>query len=323
MDARQLAVLRELGDRGSVTAVAEALFITPSAVSQQLAALQRSSPVPLTQRRGRRLVLTDVGEALAAAAADVARALAQAENAVDAFVADGRRTVRVAAFSSAGTAFFPALVRHAARGGPPVECAERDVEQSAFPALCAEHDVVVAHRLAHSPPWPRTVEVTSLLREPLDIALPATHPLARRQAVTADEVSREPWIGVHEGFPLLAPLEAIAATSGRPLRIVHRVNEFSVVAALVSAGAGVALLPRHTAPVPRGLVLRPLVDLAPARHVDALVRPERARRRSVADVLGRLVAVAQDLVGEPARSRPVSPGAATDGGRGGDLPGRR
>ena len=297
MDVRQLAVLRELGDRGSVTAVAEALFITPSAVSQQLAALQRTVPVPLTQRRGRRLVLTDAGLALAEAAADVAAALARAEGAVDAFVAAPRGTVRVAAFSSAGTAFFPALVRAAAEGGPSVECAERDVAQSAFPALCADHDVVLAHRLDHSPPWPPTVTAVPLLHEPLDVAVRADHALAGRPEVTADEVAREPWIAVHEGFPLLAPLEAIAATSGQPLAIAHRVNEFSVVAALVTAGAGVALLPRHTAPTLPGLVLRPLSDLVLARHVDALVRPERALRRSVAAVLGTLTRTAAGLGG--------------------------
>src|SRR5688572_25456125 len=101
MDIRQLAILRELGDRGSVTSVAEALFITPSAVSQQLAALQRAVPVALTQRRGRRLVLTEAGRALAVAAIDVATALARAEAAVDAFLDDPRGLVRVAGFSSA------------------------------------------------------------------------------------------------------------------------------------------------------------------------------------------------------------------------------
>lgn len=297
MDVRQLAVLRELGDRGSVTAVAEALFITPSAVSQQLAALQRSVPVALTRRRGRTLGLTDAGEALAAAAADVATALARAEGAVDAFLTDPRAPVRVSAFSSAATAFFPVLVRAAAAGGPPVECAEQDVAQSRFPALCADHDVVIAHRLDHSPPWPRTVAATRLLREPLDVALPGDHPLAQRPAVTAAEVGAEPWIAVHEGFPLVAPLEAIAATNGRPLRIVHRVNELSVVAALVAAGAGVALMPRHTAPARPGLVLRPLQDLTLGRDVDALVRPERALRSGVVAVLAELGRAAQQLAG--------------------------
>ena len=133
MDPRQLAVLRELGDRGSVTAVAEALYITPSAVSQQLAALQRNVPVALTQRQGRTLVLTDAGRALAAAAVDVATALVRAETAVDAFLDDPRGPVRVAAFSSAATAFFPALLQAAAAGGAPVRCAEHDVAQARFP----------------------------------------------------------------------------------------------------------------------------------------------------------------------------------------------
>ncbi|HEY0240430.1 MAG TPA: LysR family transcriptional regulator [Friedmanniella sp.] len=295
MDVRQLAILRELGDRGSVTAVAEALFVTPSAVSQQLAALQRNLPVALTQRRGRTLVLTEAGEALAAAAVDVATAVARAEGAVDAFLVDPRAPVRVAAFSSAAAAFFPALLRAAADGGPPVVCAEHDVAQSRFPALCADHDVVLAHRLDHSPPWPATVSVTPLLREPLDVAVPADHPLARQRAVTADQVSQEPWIGVHEGFPLLAPLEAIAAVGGRPMTVVHRVNDLTVAASLVAAGGGVALMPRHTAPAHAGVVLRPLSDLILARHVDALVRPEGALRRTVTTVLEALTRAARQL----------------------------
>ena len=296
MDVRHLMLLRELGDRGSVTSVAEALFLTPSAVSQQLAALQRSVPVALTQRRGRTLVLTDAGRALAAAATDVATALARAEVAVDAFLDDPRGTVRVAAFSSAATAFFPPLLSAAAAGGPAVECAEHDVSQVRFPALCAEHDVVLAHRLDHSPPWPATVAVTQLLHEPLDVAVSAAHPLARQDTVTVAQVVAEPWIGVHDGFPLLAPLEAIAAAAGGPMTIAHRINDLTVAASLVTAGAGIALMPRFTAPTSPGLVLRPLEGMDLARHVDALVRPERAFRAAVGTVLATLTRAADDLV---------------------------
>ena len=296
MDVRQLSVLRELGDRGSVTSVAEALFITPSAVSQQLAALQRSVPVPLTQRRGRTLALTEAGQALAAAATDVATALARAEAAVDAFLDDPRGTVRVAAFSSAASAFFPPLLHAAAAGGPPVACAEHDVPQSRFPGLCAEHDVVLAHRLDSSPPWPGTVAVTALLHEPLDVALPAAHPLARHGTLSAAQVAGQPWIAVHDGFPLLAPLEAIAAAAAVPLTIAHRINDLTVAAHLVTAGAGLALMPRHTAPAVPGLVLRPLAGLGLARHVDALVRPERTLRSAVGAVLAALTEAAARLV---------------------------
>jgi DNA-binding transcriptional LysR family regulator len=296
MDARQLSILRELGDRGSVTAVAQALFITPSAVSQQLAVLQRGVPVALTQRRGRSLVLTDAGRALADAATDVATALARAELAVDAFLDDPRGTVRVAAFSSAAAAFFPALLQ----AGPTVECAEHDVSQSRFPALCADHDVVLAHRLDSSPPWPDTIAVTALLHEPLDVAVPMGHALARQETVTAEQVVAEPWVAVHEGFPLLAPLEAIAAAAGRPLTIAHRINDLTVAAGLVTAGAGLALMPRHTSPSAPGLVLRPVRGMELARHIDALVRPERALRSSVRTVLATLTSAAGHLVASTA-----------------------
>ena len=170
--------------------------------------------------------------------------------------------------------------------------------QTRFPALCADHDVVLAHRLPHSPPWPTTVSVTRLLREPLDVAVPAGHPLAARPTVSVDEVTGLPWIGVHEGFPLLAPLEAIAAAGGRPLTIAHRVNDFTVSAALVAAGAGLALMPRYTAPLHPDVVLRPLGDLDLARHVDALVRPERRLRRTVGEVLDVLARAAAELTEE-------------------------
>ncbi|WP_460369982.1 LysR family transcriptional regulator, partial [Actinocorallia lasiicapitis] len=86
MDERQLRILRELGDLGSVTAVADALLVTPSAISQQLRLLQRSIPVPLTERSGRRLVLTEAGRVLAGAAIEVETALARARHTIDAFV---------------------------------------------------------------------------------------------------------------------------------------------------------------------------------------------------------------------------------------------
>ena len=136
--------------------------------------------------------------------------------------------------------------------------------------------------------------------------------------MSADEVSREPWVGVHEGFPLLAPLEAVAAASGRPLTIAHRVNDFAVSAGLVAAGAGVALLPRHTAPPHPGVALRPLADLDLARHVDALARPERGLRRTVGEVLEVLRRAADEMLDEAVatvdRAAPTSgPVAAAPG----------
>ncbi|MER8010052.1 LysR family transcriptional regulator [Streptomyces sp. NPDC094149] len=289
MDERQLRFLRELGELGSVTAVAEALLVTPSAISQQLRLLQRSIPVPLTERQGRRLVLTDAGQALARAAIEVETALARARHSVGEFLDQGAGEVSVAAFHSAGTTFFPLLLRAlTGPGAPVVRLADEDVAQEDFPRLTREYDLVLAHRLDHAPPWPDTVTVTTLLREPLDVAMPADHPLAAKRRVTPRDVADQPWITVHDGFPVLATIEAIAAAAGRRLRLVHRINEFTVVAEAVAAGGGLALMPRWTMRPHPELVLRPLSGVRARRHIDALHRPERAARAAVRCVLTEL-----------------------------------
>ncbi|MCI3271585.1 LysR family transcriptional regulator [Streptomyces cylindrosporus] len=296
MDERQLRILRELGELGSVTAVAEALLVTPSAISQQLRLLQRSIPVPLTERRGRRLVLTDAGQALAGAAIEVETALARARHTVGEFLDRPEGEVSVAAFHSAAATFFPLLLRALGGPGAPVpRLADEDVAQEDFPRLTREYDLVLAHRLDHTPPWPDTVTATTLLREPLDVAMPADHPLAARRRVTPRDVADQPWITVHDGFPVLATIEAIAAAAGRRLHLAHRINEFAVVAEAVAAGGGLALMPRWTVRPHPDLVLRPLSGVRARRHIDALYRPERTARSAVRTVLAELRRAAQSV----------------------------
>ncbi|MFI8070862.1 LysR family transcriptional regulator [Streptomyces sp. NPDC086033] len=296
MDERQLRILRELGELGSVTAVAEAMLVTPSAISQQLRLLQRSVRVPLTERDGRRLVLTEAGQALAGAAIEVETALARARHTVEEFVDRPEGEVSVAAFHSAAAAFFPLLLRALAGPGAPVpRLADKDVPQEDFPRLTREYDIVLAHRLVHAPVWPSTVTVTTLLREPLDVAMPADHPLAARDRVTPMDVADEPWITVHDGFPVMATIDAIAAAAGRRLHLAHRINEFAVAAEVVAAGGGLALMPRWTTRRHPALALRPLSGVQARRHIDALYRPERTARRAVHTVLTELRRAAQTI----------------------------
>ncbi len=298
MDERQLRILRELGELGSVTAVAEALHVTPSAISQQLRLLQRSIPVPLTERTGRRVSLTDAGQALAAAAIEVESALARARRAVTDFVEQPDGEVTVAAFHSAASVFWPLLLRGlAGLDRPRVALGDEDVTQHRFPALTRDYDLVLAHRLDHAPPWPRTVIATTLMREPLDVALPPGHPLARKPQLSPEDVADEPWITVREGYPLMAIVEAIASVANRRLDIVHRINEFTVTAEAVAAGGGLALMPRWTTRPHPGVVLRPLSGVQASRHIDVLHRPERTARKAVQTVLvelHRAAAVIQD-----------------------------
>ncbi|WP_239145856.1 LysR family transcriptional regulator [Actinoplanes couchii] len=299
-------MLRELGERGSVAAVARAVRITPSAVSQQLNVLQRSARVPLTERRGRRLVLTPAGEALAAAAVDVMAALDRAARAVGDHLDDEDSAVTVAAYHSAGLSWFAPLLARS----PGVRCFDEDVPHAEFPALVGDYDLVIAHRLAHSPPWPaERLTVIPLMIEPLYVAMSVDHPLAGRDPLRAVDVSAWPWISTHTGFPLEGILAAIAATAGRPLDVRHRINEFTVAASVVAGGAVLALLPgRTTAPDPR-LVLRPLADLPAVRHIDVLTRPEtlhRAAVRTVLTTLREIVGAPSPFIGAPGPRPPAS-----------------
>src|SRR3954468_10992952 len=154
MDVRTLETLRAVHRQGGVTAAAAVLHLTPSAVSQQLAALSREMGVPLTERVGRGLRLTLAGQALAEAAADVAVAVERARAACAAFADRPVGTVRVSAFQSAAQLLLPGLLdRVAGLDGVTVECSDEDVAQADFPALTDRVDVVIAHRPDDDAGW--------------------------------------------------------------------------------------------------------------------------------------------------------------------------
>ncbi|MGY2081848.1 LysR family transcriptional regulator [Modestobacter sp. SYSU DS0657] len=296
MDLRSLETLRAVRSRGGVTAAAAVLHLTPSAVSQQLAALTAELGVPLTERVGRGLRLTPAGAALADAAVDVAEAVERARAACQAFAERPVGTVRVSAFQSGAQLLFPRLLGAvAALDGITLECTDEDVALADFPDLADRFDVVVAHRPDGAADWASGVRVVPLFREPLDVAVGADHPLAGRSAVAPEELAGEAWITVREGFPVAPVMAAVAARSGAAPHIAHRINDFAVASTMVAAGHGISLLPRHTtSPVP-GLRLLPLTGVPAGRRVEALLRPDRAERRVVARVLEVLRAVAAEI----------------------------
>ncbi len=301
MDVQHLQVLRELRERGSVAAVAAAMYVSPSAVSQQLATLQRSVGVPLTRKDGRRLVLTDAGHALADAAVEVLSALASARSAVDDHLDHRESLVSIAALQSVAARWFPALLAAFAEevSGPTLRLSDEDVALDHFPRLIADYDIVLAHRLSHSPAWSsRGVAVIPLMHEPLDIAMAETHPLARQATVHIADLVDQSWIAVHAGFPLEPAIDALASVAGRPLNIVHRINDFGVACACLAVSRDVALMPRHLASPPpaSNVVLRPLADIDLGRDIDLLARPDVLQRRAVRMVVEQLQAFAEAAV---------------------------
>ncbi|MGG5175587.1 LysR family transcriptional regulator [Pseudarthrobacter sp. J1763] len=307
MEVHQLQILRELGELGSVKAVAETLLVTPSAVSQQLALLQKSVQVPLTRKDGRNLVLTDAGAVLAKAGAGVVAAMADARAAIGAYHDDENAEVSVCGFHSAGQALFAPLAAAVDRSPEPkprVLFADEDVAQQDFPGLTARYDVVLAHRMDHSPPWPtEQVAVIPLANEPLDVALPDGHRLAAKAHLTPADVATERWVTSRPGYSPADVLAAISAVTSTPSNIAHRINDYSTAASLVAAGGVLALLPRYTAgralaqgsPLQGTLVLRTLKGLNTRRRIDILARPENLKRRSVMAVCERLQALMVEL----------------------------
>jgi DNA-binding transcriptional LysR family regulator len=301
MELGQLRAIRELGDRGSIAAVAAALHVTPSSVSQQISALQRHSSVPLTFRAGRRTALTDAGRALAAAAVEVEMALERAEQAVSGFQGDRSSIVSVAAFHSAGLAIFgPLLAALNDPNEPDVRLTDFDVAQRDFPALTADHDLVLAHRLVGTPAWPATVHAETLLFEPLDIAMRRGHRLASKASIHPADLRSESWVTVHEGFPLEQAIIMIAGIGGSEARVTHRINEFSVAASVVAESDCVGLIPRFSTDLrdhPE-LVLRPLSFPEIGRYIDCLARPETLERINVKLVLAQIASITKGLTQE-------------------------
>jgi DNA-binding transcriptional LysR family regulator len=302
MDGRQLETLRAVRAQEGVTAAAAVLHLTPSAVSQQLAALQRDVGVPLTRQVGRRLRLTPAGEALADAAVDVAVALERARSAAPSSSTGRPGTVGALGVPEPGRdCCCPGLLtRVASSAASRVRCTEASSRQGDSPPSQTGWTSSSRTGPDGDPGWDvpeLAVRVVPLLREPLDVAVPLGHRLAEQDRVEPDDLADEDWIMVREGFPVAAVLEAVSVQAGRVPRVVQRINDFHVVAALVAAGHGVSLLPRYTAGSHPGVRLVPLVGVAAGRRIDALLRPDRAERLVVRRVLDELVALAQDVTG--------------------------
>ncbi|MBW9215223.1 LysR family transcriptional regulator [Mumia sp. zg.B53] len=298
IDVDKLAIVRELAERGSITAVAAATYRTPSAVSQTIKALERDLGTVLVEREGRGVRLTEAGRLLAEGAVEIAQVVARTRARLEEFRGEVAGEVAVTAFpSGAEMLLAPLAPRLATRApGVTVRLSDLDLAEYEVRAATADHDVVVGHSVVAVPdPAATGLHVTPLLREPLDVAVPQDHRLAGRDRVRPEDLVGERWIGVPVGHPfdLLLPMLAV---DGQSPRVEQRFLDNHVTAAFVAAGQGVALLPRlwRRAAEARGVTLLPLDGVRAGRHVFALARPDRAERAAVRCVLDALLEIADE-----------------------------
>src|SRR5919108_412454 len=256
LDVRRLHMLRELAERGTIAATAQALGYTPPAISQHLAALERQVGVALLERQGRRVALTPAAHLLVGR---TERVLAELE-AAEAELADGevRGTVRLTAFPTAAATIVPRAMARFAADHPAAEVTLAELEpEDALPALkLAEADVAVIHSYDFSPrPPDPSIELTELLEDDLHVAVPTDHPAAR-EIVALEDLADERWIAGYLDTACHRVVVTSCRAAGFEPRVVARSNDFRVVLALVAAGQGVAIVPGLAVDdVPRGVRL--------------------------------------------------------------------
>ena len=295
MDLRHLELLRELADRGTITAVAEAGYRSPSAVSQQVRSAERAFGVPLVEPDGRGLRLTRAGRLLAEGATEVATTLAGLQRDLDALQGDPAGIVTIAALPSAGEFLIPPVLGRLQNTDVRVRLTDEDVAEADFATKAADHDIVIGHSMASSLSGSDRVIAEVIAHEPLDVALPSGHRLAGRASLQASDLAGEDWIGVPLGFPFDTVRIAIENRSGTGLNVVQRLRDNRLVEALVAAGVGCALLPRYTTRSRPDVVTRTLTDVRSVRSIVAFGRPDRLARAAVRVVLDALLEVGESL----------------------------
>lgn len=292
MDLHRLRILREFADRGTVGGVAEAMNMTPSAVSQQLKILSREAGIALLEQDGRRVRLTDAGRALVLRADEVIAAVQRAGDEMDSYRDDVVGSVRLAMFPSGAAVLLPGVLDRMTDSGIRLIAADEDVPYADAPALLADFDVVLTHRDERAPQVvDARVAVTTVMREPIDLVVGSEHRLAGRGEVTLSELEHEDWISVRGGFPVDDVLLSLAAVTGVQPRVVHRINDFRAIEAMVARNHGIALMPRFSVRDPEvdRLVL---TGVRAARVYEALSRPQATERAAVRQLLHELASEA-------------------------------
>jgi DNA-binding transcriptional LysR family regulator len=291
LDVRKLAALREIAAHGSFSAAARRLNYSQSAISQQVAQLEREVGTLLIERQGRSIRLTPAGQALADRAGPILRDLREAEAELEAITGLRRGTLRLTAFASAAATVVPPAVARFRAGHPSVAVAMTIADSGAALSQVAngEADIAIINK-SDTFAADRAVAISGLLEDPMRVALPLGHRLAERRSLRLADLSAEPWV-LATGSSC-ADWEVFATAcrrAGFEPRIAFRHDDYLALQGLVAAGLGVALLPDlATASVRDDIVLRPLAPRGPVRHVTAVMMAGNCQSPTVEAMLEAL-----------------------------------
>jgi DNA-binding transcriptional LysR family regulator len=270
----RLDVLRAVIDHGSFSAAAEALSYTQSAVSQSIARLEAETGVPLIVRGRRGATPTAAGLRLAGHAERIFTAVAAAEADLAEFTGERLSRLRVATFPSGGAALMPLAVARFRRAHPDVSLTLTEGEpEDVVPRLHAgELDLALVYefpdgpgRRARAGAGLRTV---TLLEDPMDLALPAGHPLTEAPRLALADLRGQPWVQASAASPCARHVVRCCLEAGFAPDVAFESDDYGTVQGLVAAGVGVALVPRLALGAGNpGVVVRALTPASPLRRV--------------------------------------------------------
>ncbi|WP_369200644.1 LysR family transcriptional regulator [Streptomyces sp. PU-14G] len=291
LDLSRLRALHAVRTHGSVGGAAQALGYTPSAVSQQIAKLERETGTRLLERQGRGIALTDDALLLVRTAGEMLALAERAEVALEERRGRPAGRLRLAAFPSGARGLMPAVLARLCADHPDLDLRMSEVDPHLSVGLVArgEVDLALAHDWDVAPASaPEGVRRTPLGDDHCDVLLPAGHEMAERAALVTADLAGRRWVCQPPGTVCHDWLHTTLRAAGQEPDVAYQVAEFATQAALVAAGLGIALLPRlGRGPLPDGVVLRPL-EPTPTRHLFALTRAGVSHRPAIRAALGAL-----------------------------------
>src|ERR671918_1760377 len=279
LDVKRLRVLHEVARQGSFSAAAEALSYTQSAISQQIAALERETGTTLVDRGARGIRLTDAGEALVRHADAILTKICDAEAELEAIAGLRGGRVRLASFATAGSTFVPHAIATFHEQHPEVEILlkEADPEES-VPALKAgKLDIAILFE-PHGAGDLTDLEKVHLLEDPMSVVLPEDHPLASKAKVRLKDLENEAWVQTTSSCPCGLIVADHCRAAGFEPRVAFESDDYLTVQGLVAAGVGVALIPSLGLAAYRpDVAIRPVAGGDPKRDIYAVSLPSSSR----------------------------------------------
>ncbi|HEX2703653.1 MAG TPA: LysR family transcriptional regulator [Solirubrobacteraceae bacterium] len=299
----RLKVFVEVAKQGSISAAAEELSYTQSAVSQQIAALEAETGVTLIERLPRGVRLTTAGSTLLAHAEGILGRLAAAEADLEAIAGLRGGQLRMASFPTAGATLMPLAIAMFRAQHPEVELtlAEGEPEEIAPRLYAGEFDLALLFEFeGTSESLVGDLVRQPLFEDPMFLALPADHPLARRRTLRLADLRAEAWVQTSSSSACARHVVRCCHVAGFEPVVSFESDDYQTVQGLVAAGVGVALIPKlAVASAREDIAIRALSPSSPVRNVIAAT-PEGSRLTPAAEAMGAIMTSLADRFADPA-----------------------